>query len=258
MRFDQLFKKLNCSTQESKIFYHLLADPEGMSVVTISRKANLPRSTIYGLLEKLITKGLIKKGLTAEGSRFFTESKANILLLFDNKISELKKEKSNLNNLLKSFPKDLYYKPKFTIYEDKDAYVSAFRDILRTNPSQTYWFWPLSTMLKRIPSEIFEDFHQERIKRSIWLHALWPNEKTEEMKKHPLLFSSDEQTLLRKIKILPKNIQMETGYGIYGTKVAFFSTTKENYIIIIDSKELSSTIKSQFDYLWNVSKQYST
>ena len=66
---------LGCSKSEAEIFSALLAYPDGITVVQLSKALSWPRTTLYDRLEKLIKIGLVKKGLSEEGAVFFAESK---------------------------------------------------------------------------------------------------------------------------------------------------------------------------------------
>lgn len=142
------------------------------------------------------------------------------------------------------------------VYEGQTAYEQVWRDILRTR-KESYWVWPIKGMLERgISSEKLREFHKERIKRNITINVLWSEKMKLDIKKSPFLLSSDEKTSLRKIRILPKGLDQDVGYGIYGNKVAFISSGAENYAFVIESKELTKTLKNQFDFFWNISKKY--
>lgn len=63
------------------------------------------------------------------------------------------------------------------------------------------------------------------------------------IKKLPFLLSEDEKAPLRRVKILPKGLDQDVGYGIYSNKAAFISSDSENYAFVIESKGLSRTLK---------------
>lgn len=44
------------------------------------------------------------------------------------------------------------------------------------------------------------------------------------------------------------------GYWIYGNKVAFISSRKESFGFIIESAELATMLRTQFEVLWKASK----
>ena len=108
-------------------------------------------------------------------------------------------------------------------------------------------------MLKYIPSDVYENFHQERIHRNMKFNVLWPENQKVNLSEVKILGSKNKS--LREIRILSGKLDSLLGYGIYGNKVAFISSKKENYGFIIDSKELSRTLKLQFDYWWKLSSK---
>jgi len=256
MDLNNILKQINLTDFETRTFTALLAEPKGSSVLNLSKKLNLPRATLYGHLNSLITKGLAKKTLAEQGTLFFAENLENILSIYSEKIVQVKKAKDNLAQLIKAqtFPES--YQPKFIFYNTTSSAQSILRDILRSRENQTYWFWPIKEMIKVITPEALELFNKERLNRNIWVNILWPPKRKVRIKELPFLLPADPKKSFRSIKILPANIDQTLGYCIYGTKVAFISSEKENYGFIVDSQELAQTLKSQFDYFWQISKPY--
>jgi len=254
MNLKNVLGRLGLSEMEADTFISLLSEPEGMSVVKLGKKLNLPRTTIYGHLESLSEKGLVKKGMTERGSLFYAEGIEAVSRIFDEKKKDLEIAKKEFEKISSSGLILPSYNPKFTVYDRPGAAEAIFYDILRSRPKKTCWFWPASEMIKTVPEEVFISFQTERAKRNIYLDVLWPKRNVVDLGKHPYL--TPEQRSLRNIKILPEGIDHMMGYGIYGNKVAFISSKKENYGFIIDSKELSETFQIQFNYFWKISKDY--
>jgi hypothetical protein len=195
------------------------------------------------------------KTLNEMGSVFFAEDLDNVLKIYNEKIEDLKKAKSDLSNIIKTQKYKISHQPKFIYYNTKDATKSIFRDMLRSGEDQTYWFWPLKEMVKIITLEVLRNQNFERVKREMWANILWPPKRKVNIKDHPLLGPWNTKKSMRRIKILPENIDQTLGYIIYGSKVAFISSDRENFGMIIDSRELSQTLKAQFDYFWKISKK---
>jgi len=249
-------QQINLTDLETRTFTALLAEPKGSSVLNLSKKLNLPRTTIYGHLDSLIQKGLVKKTLGEQGTLFFTENLETISSLYDKKIKQLKKAKNNLAEVIKKQEFPASYQPKFIYYDKPGAGQAILRDILHSGVKKSQWFWPIKEMIKVLTPEIMEWFNKERLIRGIWLDHLWPPKRRVQIKEHPFMLPADPKKSLRKVKILPDNIDQTLGYCIYGTKVGFISSERENYGFIVDSQELSQTLKSQFDYFWKISKEY--
>lgn len=245
---------LGISGMEADTLISLFSEPEGTSVVRLSKKLNLPRTTIYGHLESLAEKGVVKKGVTERGSLFYAEDIETLSRIFDDKKKDIEEARKEFEKISSSELIVSSYNPKFTVYDRPGAAESIFYDILRSRPKKTCWFWPVGEMVKTVPQEVFSSFQTERAKRGILLDVLWPKKRAVNLAEHPYL--TPKQKSLRNIRILPREIDHVMGYGIYGNKVAFISSKKEDYGFVIDSKELSETFQSQFDYFWKISKAY--
>lgn len=250
-----ILEAIGCNKAEITTFQALWQYQAGATVLVLSRQLNLPRPTIYSHLDSLMLLGLIKKGLKENGAIFYPASKEDLLDLVDMRINALKKSKNNIEleniSLL-----TLNRKPSFIVYEGPKAHEHIFNDMLRTR-EETHWLWPIKKMLEIIPEKTLADFHEQRIKRKIWMNVIWPHNGTIELEKYPRLLPKEESASLRRIKILPSSIRLPVGYGIYGNKSAFISQGTEDYGFIIDSLDLSTALKSQFDHFWDISKKYS-
>jgi sugar-specific transcriptional regulator TrmB len=256
MNINTILQNIDLTDFEATTFTALLAETNGSSVLNLSKKLNLPRATIYGHLYSLIQKGLVKKTLGDQGTLFFAEELETILSIYNEKIELLKKAKNNLANIIKTQQFPASYQPKFIFYDKPQSGRAILRDIIRSGEKESYWVWPVKEMIKSVSPENLNWFNEERLKRNMWINVLWPPTRKVQIKAHPFLYPADPKKSLRRVKLLPENIDQTLGYGIYGTKVAFISSLRENYGFIIDSQELAQTLKSQFDYFWKISKEY--
>ncbi len=255
MDISQALKFIDCNESEINTFLALLERKSGTTVVQLSRSLNLPRPTIYGHLNSLVKKGIVRKSLGEMGARFSAESLEHITQVFEERSQHIKQAKESLKTSLET-PDIPEYQPKFVVFDTLRAAESVFRDVVRTGEKETYWFWPVKEMIKRVPPEVFLTFTEERVKRNIWLNVLWPEKKSVDLEKYKFLGSADPKKSLRRVRILPGKLDYTMGYGIYGNKVAFISSQREHYGYVIDSKELSDTMRSQFDYFWKISKKH--
>ncbi|MEK7068897.1 MAG: hypothetical protein AAB947_00780 [Patescibacteria group bacterium] len=107
-------------------------------------------------------------------------------------------------------------------------------------------------MLQAIPATPFEQFHRDRIACGMFLRTLWPHDQKVALKKYPQLLGNTGT--LREIRILPAHLPVSLAYMIYGNRVAFIGTKQDPFSFVVESPDISMTIKSQFDYWWSVSK----
>jgi len=255
MKTSDILAYLDLSLDESRTFEALLSEPQGVTVFMLKKKMNKPRATLYDHLNILIEKGLVKKGISDNGSLFYPEDHDTILALFEQRSHEIKNAKKDMKILLSSLPEHSSYNPRLSIINNSQAADSIFRDVLRSREKQSYWFWPASEMLKTISDEVFEHWYTERINRNMQIKVLWPHKQKVYLKENTILGSGKDTEALREIRILPAPIESTIGYGIYGNKVGFISSKSESYGFIVDSQELAQTLKSQFDFFWKISKK---
>ena len=250
-----LLQKLGCDEREAHVFATLVSEPEGLSVVQLSRKLNLPRPSIYGYIETLTAMGLVKRGRVGESARFYAESAEYVSDLFVEKASELDIARVQIETALTKAKYAGGYEPKFFFFNRPNATDLIFRDVLRSREKLIRWFVPIRDTLQVTAPRVLEHFHTERVKRGIKLRVLWPQKQKVNPDKYSQLLPADPVKSLREIRILPANIEMWLGYGIYGTRIAFSSSKRDNYGFIVDSVDLSNTLKSQFDFFWSISKK---
>ncbi len=256
MNISIFLKDLGVNESEAEVFSALVSFDSGATVVQLARTLNISRPTVYDRLEQLIVKHLVKKGREESGSVYYVERTEEIINLYEEKKKELEKNKNLLREALKKTMKTPTYSPRFTVLHRESATDQLFRDILRSREKTVYFFWPAKEMLRSVPESVFQFWYQERIRRGMFLKILWPKKQQVPIAKTSILGSSDAKQSLREIRILPDTLDMTMAYCVYGNKVGFLSSTREQYGFIIDSKELSENLRGQFKYLWKQSKKY--
>lgn len=252
----QIFSHLDCSTPEIKTFQALLGESDGATVLLLQKKLNIPRASIYDQLGALIEKGLVRKGQSDTGSLFFAESRDVLLALFRERSERVMQASNDMETYLAQLPDESSYTPRFSVIESAGAAENIFHDILRSREEMSYWFWPVKEMLKTVPNEVFSSFVRERMKRNMAVKILWPKKQEIVLDDYPILGPNKKQERLREIRVLQESIDTTMTYVIYGNKVAYISSKRENYGFIIDSAELAHMTKSQFQYLWKLATPY--
>lgn len=253
----QIFTQLGLSQPQMQAYLALRQYPNGASVVELSKKLAIARPTLYGHIDTLLKQGLVSPILLEKSKKFIAEPVERIQDLFDERILRLEQSKNQVETLKKSLPSTSFHEPRFSVYETASAAEKILRDILRSREKETYWFWPVEEMLQAIPEDVLGAFHEERIRRGIWLNVLWPENQSDKKRDYHFLKGKPTQkNFLRRARFLPKELKQPIGYGMYGNKVAFLSANSEQYGMIIDSPQLKDALKSQFDYFWKLGKPY--
>ncbi len=250
---NKLLSKLGLSDEEIKTYLFVLESGE-QTAGLMAQRLGFPRPSLYGFLKKLMERGLILESVK-NGVKTFTATPAEkINLIFDQQIEELKNNKKQFEEMLPEIVKGSgkMLSPKFQLFEGRENVQHVIKDALLYRDLETESYWPIKTMVDILGPDFFRYFNKERIKKNIYIRAIWPEKQTVDIKNHPYLGVGED--FLREIRIAPKEINFEMGYWIYGNKVSFVSSRKESFGFIIESAEFAEMMKSQFDNIWKLSK----
>jgi len=249
---DKTLEKLGLGDEEIKTFLFLLENGE-QTAGNLAKKTGLSRPSLYGFLRKLQNNGFIVESQKNGVKTFQTGSKEKIQAILDEQIKGIEKGKSDIEKVFAEIGKGiLITSPKFQFFEGKDGVKHVLKDLLLYRNIDTKAYWPIKAMIEILSEDFFIDLNKERIKRNIYTEAIWPENQKVDIKKHPYLGIGEE--FFREIRIAPKEIDFSMGYWIYENKVAFISSKKECFGFIIESKEFTEMMLSQYKAIWKISK----
>lgn len=244
--------------REEVTIYSLLLETGPITAGILSKKAGMPRSSLYGLLQRLSELGLVIESLKSGVKVFSAENPDKISLLFDERIESLKQHQLDYQKLLPDLrtknPSKLV-NPKLQLFEGEDGLKNVLKDMLLYYDMETQAFWPIKLMVEVLSPDFFRYLNKERIKNNLYTRAIWPANQIVDIADHPYLGSGEE--FKREVRVAPKDIDFSMGYWIYGNKVAFLSSRKESFGFIIESSELVEMLKAQFNVMWELSKPIS-
>jgi sugar-specific transcriptional regulator TrmB len=249
---EETLRYLGLRDEEIKTFISLLENGQ-QTAGALARKTGLSRPSLYGFIYKLKNSGLVQES-QKNGVKVFSPCPKEILeKLFEEKIVEFQKGKESVAKLYTEIVAgSVFVNPKFQLFEGKEGLKHVLKDILLYHDIETKAYWPVKSMVSILSEAFFQDLNKERVKQKIHTKVIWPESQTLDTQQYPYLKSGT--TLLRTVRIAPKDVSFSMGYWIYGNKAAFISSQKENFGFIIESKELVELLSSQFEVIWNLSK----
>lgn len=243
---DELVKSLEnigLSQKKADIYLALLELGEA-TVIEISKKTKIKRTTIYNLLPEMMTDGLIKTTVKNKKRIFFIEDPAQLKFDLESKLRTIEKTLPELKAMQNILP----YKPKITFYEGLGGMRELYQDTLNTLlPGDVILsFTGLSDFYKLVPREFSEWYIKERVKKKIRIKIISPiSEASGEWK-------SNDIKELREIKLVDNpDFKFNADTEIYGNKIALLSY-KENFMgVIIESKEINQMQRMAFELMWS-------
>ncbi|XOU94440.1 MAG: TrmB family transcriptional regulator [Candidatus Kerfeldbacteria bacterium] len=250
----QLLSLFNLRSVEASLyetlFYHGM-----MSASKLAKKVSVSRTSVYDLLERLVELGLVIETAKAGIKMFTVQPPKKLKLLLKEKQSAIENANTTLDHFQKLYTSQQQsIRPQLEIYEGKQALQQMMKDMLLYRDMTVYAFWPIAHIMKLLSPQFIKQFHQERINRNVQLKVIWPKSQMNIVKQNSFL--TPNQTEKREARIAPETMDCSLGYSIYGNTVRYLSSSKENFGFLVQSQELVTMMKSQFNAIWSISKPY--
>ncbi len=242
MIVNELLANLGLSEAESKIY--LAALELGQSLpIHLAAKARIKRPTLYLALPKLFKQGLLsetvvgkRRYLIAEDPQMFLDQKQAELVQIDQLVPELRLLLATSSS-----------KPQINFYQGVEGVKKVYMDTLKQK-QPLLEFVGIDSVQPEIEHYIKNYYIAYRIKKGIAVKMLIsgsPKSGIWDIKSGP--------HLLREVKTVPKELYpAPLDCFIYGNNVSFAVLRKDSEPVglIIRSKEIATTMKSLFNFIW--------
>ncbi len=251
---EEILHTLDIGSAEISV-YTALVESGPVSAGSLARKMHIPRSSLYGYLETLRSKGLVRQSHAYDKKIWQAEPVETIGSLIQNNIDGLLQTKGKflaaLPDLQKKHTHD-FIAPAMTYFEGAEGMRQMFRDILLYRDIGTVAFWSVKDVIQFLGREFMEELSTKRAKNRISLRVIWPKDKAVDMLQFGFLSPGKE--FFRDIRIAPENMTTSMGYWVYENKTSFISSKKESFGFIVESAELADMLRKQFEVFWKISK----
>lgn len=209
----------------------------------IAKKAKVERATIYDILNKLVRDGLVSF-YEVRGVRYFRAEDPEKLLI---RLQERERLFERILPELRSVYNTLTAKPRIRFYEGVEGIKTVLQDTLSVRDKKLRGILSVVDLFTVPGKEFMDTYVAERIKLKIGLRVI-----RSEQKEVPEYWPTDPRAL-RELRYAPKGMVFAMTTYVYDDKVALVSSQKENFGMIIESKEFSETFGHLFEALWRVS-----
>lgn len=243
MMLERIFHNLGVDEKEAKIY--LAALEVGSSPVSvIAAKARMNRVTAYGILEKLVRRGMVNF-MTRHKVKYFHATDPDLLLVdYQKHIRDLEKALPDLKRLYGVTPH-----PKVKSFEGAEGIRKIYLDTLTAqteilnfcNSGEIRAFWP----------EYDREYVEERVGRKIYLRGIAPGDK------YGRKVHSQDSLMHREIRLIPKDkYDFSNDVNVYDDKVAIVSFQHEPIGMIIENAEIANTQRAIFEMVWDFSRDF--
>ncbi len=237
-------EKLGLNDKESKIYIAAL-ELGKFSVLGLSVKTSIKRPTCYLILDELIKKGLISTFPKAKKVIYVAEHPNNLLKQTADAYALAKEIVPELQDLINSNSE----KPNLKVYSGQKGIQSIYVDILEEGET-LYYMASVKDLVEAVTAEFIDDWIVRRVAKGI--RSVRISMQETEMD-HPLYGAQPGNK--REVRYAPKGFNMPYTIFIYGKKVAFISRKSDLFGFIVESTDLSISMKALFDVVWSVSTE---
>ncbi len=211
----------------------------------LSKHSKVNRSTTYVQLESLMKKGLVSTFEEDKKAYFAPESPELLKRLLARQRDEVSARERDLGQVLPELLKQFEgagERPVVRFFPREAGINTAREEMLKTKDKKMYSLFTVGLLAKLYSEKQLDDYSTRRrglgiLSRAIYLH-----------KAHYEMAGFDKLTERRFMppEVLPLTIDIT----IFDDKVAIYSLKGSLFAMIIESKQIASSIKMMFDFFW--------
>jgi sugar-specific transcriptional regulator TrmB len=239
VKIEKLLKDSGFLDKEIAVYLAILELGRG-TVSEISRKAGINRSTGYVTLDNLAAKGLVSISGKEPKQEYVAESPEKLAAHMNN---EAEKQKNLAKSVTDLLPELLSLhkvgdRPRVRFYEG-DAGLEYVYDDTLTSKEDIYSTSTYEEMHGTLP-KYFETYYARRVKKGIFIHTFVADTPLAHVRQ------ANDKNEARETFLVPQDkFPVPTDIEIYGDKV-MFASWREKLGIIIESREIATTLRSAF------------
>ena len=232
------------SEKEIAIYIALLSLGKGI-VTKISRTAGVSRTTTYDVLDNLSQKGLVKISGKEPKQEYIAESPDHLEKFIR---EEAEKKKNNLEKVEFIIPELFsFYNakevPKVRYYEGVEGLKEIFEDTL-TAEKEIVGYAVGTDAFEAVGEKYLRDYFRRRVEKNIKVRVIAPDDPD------TLKVTSNDKEELRESLTVPRDkFYFTTETNIYNNKILTVSW-KEEFAVLIESKEIADAQKKIFELAW--------
>ncbi len=253
MRYTAILEQLGLSKSEIQVYTTLL-ELDSSSVIEISKRADINRTSCYDVLNNLIKKGLASK-FRKKKKIFFSAMNPRRLLSYLEREKEeydkqIQKKQEQIKDILPELaslvnPKGTH--PRVSLYEGDKGMREAYEDTLQAKDG-ILSYANVETVNKALPN-FFPDYYKRRAKLTIPIKAIFENNQNGRDRA-----ALDCKELRESIVLADRAIHFTPEINIYNDKM-LIASWKEKMAVIIESKELADLQRIIFKIAWDALKK---
>jgi sugar-specific transcriptional regulator TrmB len=241
--YEKALTKAGLDEKQAKVYLACLELGDSKAP-EIARHAEIKRTTTYGILDELITMGLVRYVSKGTSKVFKAQDPKTILSLLEDRKQKISQVLPELSDMFFTH----HIRPKIHFFEGKEGLKKIYEDILECSSKKVQQIVKVKDHIEVLGDKFIQEYIKKRVARGITAYDLHP--------KSGDIYTNERGTenakLKRYVRYLPPTVFYAAMIMIYDNKVAMVSTKEENFGFIIESKQFSGTLRAYFEFMWGL------
>lgn len=210
----------------------------------IAQKAGLKRTTAYGILDELISLGVVSLVQKGRLKYFRAQDPKDIVRILENRKQQFERALPALSELYAT----KQIRPHVEFYDGREGVKHIFEDTLKVKHKEILQIVRVQDFMACVGALYAKEYIARRAGRGVTARALHPVSGDI----HNSIYGEPSYEWKRDVRYLPPPMFYTSMIMVYDDNVAMVSTKKENFGFIIQSKEFASTQRAYFEFMWRV------
>ncbi|MFA5664097.1 TrmB family transcriptional regulator [Castellaniella sp.] len=236
---DSILEQVGLSGSRARFYLAALAHGEA-TVAQVAKRAGVGRTNAYEILNALVRDGLLNQ-IEKSGKTYVVAENPNTLL---GKAQNAVHGVESILPDLQALYSDSLTKPRIRYYSGVEGIVNVMNDSLTCRSRTLHGILSMAELLNVPGKDFMRDHIKRRIEAGIWLNVI--RSESEEIE---LIWPSSAQEL-REVRMSRHGAPFTMTSYVYDDKVAYISSKKENFAMIVQSAEFAGLQKMLFETLW--------
>lgn len=245
-------QKLGLSDKEIESYLALLSLGES-NIVPVAKKVELPRTTMFYILERLAEKHLIDINESKTRRTYTARPPRTILTLLNYEMDDLEGVIDQLKNNLPEIDRQFRLSPfqPMVRYFKGDDIRLIYEEMLQIDPKKDEIWYVANTnqIMDAFGEEYLRSWIERRIAKKIPSRSIRVKEWEVEGD-----INKPKEDDFRTYRFAPVSFESPAHIVIYQENVAIITTSQESFGTVITSKEYAVSMRNWFNELWKISK----
>ena len=235
------------SPKEAKVYEACLQRGE-LTVMEITKLSGLSRSTAYFVADELVKNGLLRFVQKGAHRIYFAEDPRKFTNLLEQEKQRVARQSRRLDTLLPALQmrySGIRNKPLVSYYVGQQEMQQIFEDALMSGTEELLFVGNIHVLREAVSRKYLSSWNRRKVTAGIRTQGIWEQPEAPEED-----FLQATPRNMRTVRHAPEGFVSPTYTLIYQNKVAYLSSIVEAYGVLIESKDLSLTMRSWFNELW--------